>query len=140
MAYKLAVQRLDNTHWADGNVFNGPRPDFGAVIEHECGGENIKVRIIGIRAIPGRGIGDEPLDQVEAVEVGRRAMPQPPDLSDDNFRAKVFRDRVNRDDWRVEKEDEDGSTEIAVFSGPLALERAVNYADRQYGGAFDLID
>jgi hypothetical protein len=61
-------------------------------------------------------------------------MPQP-----DHFRAKVFRDRLHSDDWRVEKEDEDGSTEIAVFSGPIAYERALMYAGRQYG-VFDLIE
>jgi hypothetical protein len=44
----------------------------------------------------------------------------------DDFRAKVFRDRRHTEDWRVEKKmDEDGSSEIAIFSGPAARERAV---------------
>ena len=57
----------------------------------------------------------------------------------DDFRAKVFRDRKHTEDWRVEKMDEDGSSEIAIFSGPAARERAVRYADREYG-AFDEIE
>ena len=47
----------------------------------------------------------------------------------DDFRAKVFRDRKHTEDWRVEKMDEDGSSEIAIFSGPDARERAIRYAD-----------
>jgi hypothetical protein len=29
--------------------------------------------------------------------------------------------------------DQDGSSEIAIFSGPDARERAIRYADREYG-------
>jgi hypothetical protein len=55
----------------------------------------------------------------------------------DDFRAKVFRDRVHTGDWRVEKLDDDGeSTQIAIFSGDDARQRAIRYADREYG-AFD---
>jgi hypothetical protein len=57
----------------------------------------------------------------------------------DDFRAKVFRDREHTEDWRVEKMDEDGSSEIAIFSGPVSRERAIRYADREYG-AFDEIE
>jgi hypothetical protein len=43
----------------------------------------------------------------------------------DDFRAKVFRDRVHTGDWRVEKLDDDGeSIEVAIFSGPDAGDRA----------------
>jgi hypothetical protein len=34
----------------------------------------------------------------------------------DDFRAKVFRDRVHTEDWRVEKLDDDGGIEVAIFS------------------------
>ena len=34
--------------------------------------------------------------------------------------------------------DEDGGSEIAIFSGPGARERAIRYADREYG-VFDEI-
>ena len=54
-------------------------------------------------------------------------------VSPDHLRAKLFEDRVTPGDWRVEREDEDGSVEVAIFSGPNARERAVRYADRQYG-------
>jgi hypothetical protein len=47
--------------------------------------------------------------------------------------AKVFEDRVTSGDWRVEYEDEDGEMEIAIFGGPNAYERAIVYADKQYG-------
>ena len=57
----------------------------------------------------------------------------------DDFRAKLFRDRKHTGDWRVEKLDEDGTSEIAIFSGPGARERAIRYADREYG-AFDEIE
>jgi hypothetical protein len=33
-------------------------------------------------------------------------------LPTDDFRAKVFRDRKHTEDWRVEKMDEDGSSEM----------------------------
>ena len=57
-----------------------------------------------------------------------------------DFRAKVFRDREHTGDWRVEKLDEDGeSIEIATFSGWDARQRAIRYADREYG-AFDEIE
>jgi hypothetical protein len=56
---------------------------------------------------------------------------EPDDFRD--ARAKVFRDREGRDEWRVEKQHEDGSCEVAIFAGPGAWERALIYADRQYG-------
>jgi hypothetical protein len=56
----------------------------------------------------------------------------------DDFRAKVFRDRVHTEDWRVEKLDDDGGSEVAIFSGPDARDRAIRYADCEYG-AFDEI-
>lgn len=40
----------------------------------------------------------------------------PPPYAND-LRAKVFRDREFPEDWRVEKMDEDGGCEVAVFSG-----------------------
>jgi hypothetical protein len=53
-------------------------------------------------------------------------------LTPDDFRAKVFRDRVHTGDWRVEKLDDDGeSTQIAIFSGGDARQRAIRYADRE---------
>jgi hypothetical protein len=47
--------------------------------------------------------------------------------------AKVFEDREWPGDWRVEWVDDDGGVEVAIFSGPNARERALRYADRQYG-------
>jgi hypothetical protein len=52
----------------------------------------------------------------------------------DDFRAKVFRDRVHTGDWRVEKLLDDGeSSEVATFSGGDARQRAIQYAEREYG-------
>jgi hypothetical protein len=51
----------------------------------------------------------------------------------DDFRAKLFQDRVTPGDWRVERFDEDGACEVAIFSGTDAYQRAVLYADRLYG-------
>jgi hypothetical protein len=59
--------------------------------------------------------------------------------SPEDFRAKVFRDREHVGDWRVERMDDDGATEIAIFSGPGSRERAIRYADREYG-AFDEVE
>jgi hypothetical protein len=57
-----------------------------------------------------------------------------------DFRAKVFRDREHTGDWRVEKLLDDGeSSEVAIFSGGDARQRAIRYADREYG-AFDEIE
>ena len=47
--------------------------------------------------------------------------------------AKVFGDRLYPGDWRVEWVDDDGGVELAIFAGPNARERAIRYADRQYG-------
>jgi len=47
--------------------------------------------------------------------------------------AKVFEDRLYPGDWRVEWVDDDGGVELAIFAGPNARERALRYADRQYG-------
>jgi hypothetical protein len=60
--------------------------------------------------------------------------PTPGDL-----RAKLFRDREHTGDWRVEQMDEDGTSEIAVFSGPGSRQRAIRYARREYS-AFDEIE
>ena len=58
----------------------------------------------------------------------------------DDLRAKVFRDREHPGDWRVEKLDDDGeATEVAIFSGGDARQRAIRYADREYG-AFHKIE
>lgn len=45
-------------------------------------------------------------------------------MTSDDLHAKLFRDRVRAEDWRVEKYDEDGGCEVAIFSGPDAQERA----------------
>ena len=55
-----------------------------------------------------------------------------------NEPAKVFEDRVSPGNWRVEWFDHDGGCEVAIFSGPKARDRAIRYADRQYGN-FDEI-
>jgi hypothetical protein len=47
--------------------------------------------------------------------------------------AIVFADRLYPGDWRVEWIDDDGEKEVAIFAGPNARERALRYADRQYG-------
>ena len=47
--------------------------------------------------------------------------------------TKLFEDRAVPGDWRVERIAEDGACEVAIFSGPDAYQRAVRYADRQYG-------
>ena len=47
--------------------------------------------------------------------------------------AKVFEDRQSPGDWRVEWFDDNGGCEVAIFSCRNARERAIRYADRQYG-------
>ena len=54
-------------------------------------------------------------------------------LSDTDLRANLFRDREHPGDWRVEKPGEDGAIDIALFSGGDARERAIRYAEREYG-------
>jgi len=41
--------------------------------------------------------------------------------------------KIGYSDWRVEWIDDDGGGELAIFAGPTARERAIRYADRQYG-------
>jgi hypothetical protein len=51
----------------------------------------------------------------------------------EDIRAKVFRDWINRDAWRVEKIDEDGGYEcVEVFAGPNARHRAIDYARHRF--------
>lgn len=58
----------------------------------------------------------------------------------EDFRAKVFRDRRHTEDSRVEKLLDDGeSSEVAIFSGGDARQRAIQYAVREYG-EFDEIE
>ncbi|MBV9017854.1 MAG: hypothetical protein JO058_19565 [Alphaproteobacteria bacterium] len=47
--------------------------------------------------------------------------------------ALLFPDRHYAEEWRVEWIDDAGDTEVAIFAGPKARERAIRYADRQYG-------
>lgn len=42
----------------------------------------------------------------------------------------MFRDREHSGASRVEKMDEDGGIELALFSGDDARQRAISYADR----------
>jgi hypothetical protein len=52
----------------------------------------------------------------------------------EDFRAKVFEDRITPGDWRVEKIDDDGGYEVVkVFTGPDAREQAIEYAEREFG-------
>jgi hypothetical protein len=52
--------------------------------------------------------------------------------------AKVFEDRKSPGDWRVEKFDDDGGAEVAIFAGPDARDRAIEYADWRYRGKVSL--
>jgi hypothetical protein len=79
----------------------------------------------------------QPLQSENIEDSLRMEDAPPPDAND--LRAKVFRDREYRGDWRVEKMDEDGGYEVAVFSGGDARARAIRYADREYGD-FDEIE
>jgi hypothetical protein len=47
--------------------------------------------------------------------------------------AQVFEDRMYAGEWRVQWFNDDGDCEVAIFSGPKARERAIRYAERQYG-------
>jgi hypothetical protein len=47
--------------------------------------------------------------------------------------AGIFEDRQYPGVWRVEWFDDDGGSELAIFSGPNARERAIIFADRCYG-------
>ena len=58
----------------------------------------------------------------------------------EDFREKVFEDRETPGNWRAEKKmDEDGGHEVVkVFTGPDALQQAIQYAERKFG-TFDEI-
>ena len=47
--------------------------------------------------------------------------------------AVVFEDRMYSGEWRVEWYDNHNLSEVAVFSGRKARERAIQYAELQYG-------
>jgi len=47
--------------------------------------------------------------------------------------AIVFEDRMYPGEWRVEWYEEHDLSEVAIFSGRNARERAILYAELQYG-------
>jgi len=47
--------------------------------------------------------------------------------------AYVFEDRKSPGEWHVQWIDDDDAMEVAIFSGPRSRERAIRYAERQYG-------
>jgi hypothetical protein len=47
--------------------------------------------------------------------------------------AKVFEDRKNLGEWRVEWFDDHGRCELEIFSGSDAHRQALRYAVRKYG-------
>jgi hypothetical protein len=47
--------------------------------------------------------------------------------------ALVFEDRMYPGEWRVEWYDDHELSEVAIFSGRKAHERAIQYAELQYG-------
>lgn len=50
----------------------------------------------------------------------------------DSEPAYVFNDREYRE-WRVQWFDDDDGCELTIFAGPRARERALRYAEREYG-------
>jgi hypothetical protein len=69
VAYKINVQRLDGRFVADERIFFGPPLPVGSELKHEGDGQTMRIRILHIRAAPGRGIGSPGLDEVDAVEI-----------------------------------------------------------------------
>jgi hypothetical protein len=47
--------------------------------------------------------------------------------------ALVFEDRMYPGEWRVDWTGQECEQELAIFSGRNARERAIRYAERQYG-------
>lgn len=47
--------------------------------------------------------------------------------------VRLFTDRLDSSDWRVEAFDEDRRCEVAIFSGPDAEGRARRFAAAEYG-------
>ena len=47
--------------------------------------------------------------------------------------AVVFEDQMFPGEWRVQWSDNKGEIEVTVFSGPNSRERAIQYAEHQYG-------
>jgi hypothetical protein len=47
--------------------------------------------------------------------------------------AYLFEDRQSPDDWHVQWSDDQGGMEVTIFNGPRAHERAIRYAEREYG-------
>ena len=50
------------------------------------------------------------------------------------FDVRVFEDKEEEGDWRVEYFDEGGGCYIAIFAGPGAEQRARDYGDALTGG------
>jgi hypothetical protein len=48
------------------------------------------------------------------------------------MKATLIKDKHNTNDYRVEAIDDDGGCEVAIFSGPNALDRAIVFAGGSY--------
>jgi hypothetical protein len=66
----------------------------------------------------------------KVVEIGRACRGSADSTTSEP--AKVFEDRQSPGDWRVEKLDDDEGVEVAIFGGPNARRRAIDYADWRY--------
>lgn len=51
---------------------------------------------------------------------------------EENMKAELAQDKDDPNTYRVEAIDDDGGCEVAVFSGPNALERAISFAGGSY--------
>lgn len=63
----------------------------------------------------------------------RRGSEAKPEDDDGPEPAQVFEDRENPGQWRVEGFDDEGRSEVEIFTGPTARRDALRYVMRTYG-------
>jgi hypothetical protein len=85
-------------------------------------------RVFGMEPAPFRRV--PPSARALRLLISRAALPRSPDMAGP---AIVFEDRMYAGEWRVEWYEDHELSEVAIFSGRNARERAITYAEVQYG-------
>lgn len=75
----------------------------------------------------------------DATEKGRVVLSQAEAMTagDVGPVADLLRDKDDPNSYRIESSDDDGGCEVAIFSGPGALDRAAEFGAHYYGGFVD---
>jgi hypothetical protein len=114
--------------------------DVALAMDHQARGLSLLTSVIGM--VQRQYVASHDLRRHAPGALGERRIaatadhpPKPGDAMSqpDIEPAQVFEDRMYAGEWRVQWFDDHGDCEVPIFSGPKSRERAIQYAERQYG-------